>query len=43
MCVGHAAASHDSDEVPAIAADFWDDRGARALALTSGTAASHVT
>src|SRR6201984_1852274 len=31
VCVEYAPISPDSDETPAIAADIWDDRDARAL------------
>jgi dimethylamine/trimethylamine dehydrogenase len=31
----------DSDEVPAIAADIWDDADARALALTADAVHAH--
>ena len=33
VCVEYAPVSPDSDEIPAIAADIWDNRDARALGL----------
>ena len=41
VCVEYAPVSRDSDEVPAIAADLWDDRDARALALTADAVHAH--
>ncbi len=41
VCVEYAPVSRDSDEVPAIAADLWDARDARALALTADAIHEH--
>ena len=38
VCVEYAPVSRDSDEVPAVAADIWDDADAAALALTADEA-----
>jgi len=41
VCVEYAAVSPDSDEIPEISADLWDDRDARALALTAEAVHAH--
>src|SRR5262245_16645752 len=41
VCVEYAPVSPDSDEIPAIAADIWDDRDARALGLAAGAIHAH--
>ena len=41
MCVEYAPVSRDSDEVPAVAADIWDDADAAALALTAEAVHAH--
>lgn len=41
VCVEYAPVSRDSDEVPAVAADFWDARDARALALVAEAVHAH--
>ncbi len=41
VCVEYAPVSRDSDEIPAIAADIWDDRDARALGLTAEAIHAH--
>src|SRR5712691_5563082 len=41
VCVEYAPVSRDSDEVPAVAAGFWDDSDARALALTADAIHAH--
>src|SRR5689334_16251888 len=41
VCVEYAPVSADSDEVPAIAADIWDDRDARALGLAAEAIHAH--
>jgi dimethylamine/trimethylamine dehydrogenase len=41
VCVEYAPVSSDSDETPAIAADIWDDRDARALGLTAAAIHAH--
>jgi dimethylamine/trimethylamine dehydrogenase len=41
VCVEYAPVSADSDEVPAIGADIWDDRDARALALAAEAIHAH--
>ena len=41
VCVEYAPVSRDSDEIPAIAADIWDDADARALALTADAVHAH--
>src|SRR5258708_7446346 len=35
VCVEYAPVSRDADEVPAVAADMWDEADARRLALTA--------
>ena len=35
VCVEYAPVSRDADEVPAVAANMWDDADARGLALTA--------
>src|SRR5262249_44097575 len=41
VCVEYAPVSPDSDEIPAIAADIWDDRDARALGLAAEAIHAH--
>src|SRR5579859_3202911 len=41
VCVEYAPVSPDSDEIPAIAADVWDERDASALALTAEAVHAH--
>jgi dimethylamine/trimethylamine dehydrogenase len=41
VCVEYAPVSRDCDEVPAVAANVWDDADARALALTVEAVHSH--
>jgi len=41
VCVEYAPVSSDSDEMPAVAANFWDDTDARALALTAEAVHAH--
>ena len=41
VCVEYAPVSRDSDEVPAVAADIWDDADAAALALTADAVHAH--
>jgi dimethylamine/trimethylamine dehydrogenase len=41
VCVEYAPVSLDSDETPAIAADIWDDRDARALGLSAAAIRAH--
>jgi dimethylamine/trimethylamine dehydrogenase len=41
VCVEYAPVSRDSDEVPAVAADLWDDADAAALALTADAVHAH--
>jgi len=41
VCVEYAPVSTDSDEVPAVAASFWDDDDAAALALTVSAIHAH--
>src|SRR5262245_48394893 len=41
VCVEYAAVSRDSDEIPEISADFWDERDAAALALTAQAVRAH--
>ena len=41
VCVEYAPVSPDSDETPAVAADIWDDRDARALGLTAEAVHAH--
>jgi len=41
VCVEYAPVSRDSDEIPAIAADIWDDRDARALGLAAEAIHAH--
>ncbi len=41
VCVEYAPVSRDSDEVPAVAAGFWDDSDACALALTADAIHAH--
>src|SRR6516165_4356789 len=35
VCVEYAPISPDSDDMPAVAADIWNDRDARALGLAA--------
>src|SRR6516164_2094714 len=41
VCVEYAPISPDTDEIPAIAADIWDDRDARALGLSAEAIHAH--
>jgi len=41
VCVEYAPVSCDSDETPAIAADIWDDRDAKALGLSAEAIHAH--
>ncbi len=41
VCVEYAAVAADSDEIPAISADLWDDADGRALALTAAAVHAH--
>jgi dimethylamine/trimethylamine dehydrogenase len=41
VCVEYAPVSRDSDEIPAIGADVWDDRDARALGLAADAIHAH--
>src|SRR5690349_12090680 len=41
VCVEYAPISPDSDETPAVAADIWDDRDARALGLAPEAIHAH--
>ena len=41
VCVEYAPVSRDSDEIPAVAADIWDDRDAQALGLTAAAVHAH--
>lgn len=41
VCVEYAPVSRDSDEIPAIAADLWDERDVRALALAADAVHAH--
>jgi dimethylamine/trimethylamine dehydrogenase len=41
VCVEYAPISRDSDEIPAIGADIWDDRDARALGLAAEAIQAH--
>jgi dimethylamine/trimethylamine dehydrogenase len=41
VCVEYAPVSPDSDENPAVAADIWDDRDARALGLSAEAIHGH--
>jgi dimethylamine/trimethylamine dehydrogenase len=41
VCVEYAAVRADSDETPATSADLWDERDARALALTAQAVHAH--
>jgi len=41
VCVEYAPISPDSDETPAVAADVWDDRDARALGLSAEAIHAH--
>jgi dimethylamine/trimethylamine dehydrogenase len=41
VCVEYAPISPDTDEIPAIAADIWDDRDAKALALSAEAIHAH--
>src|ERR1700740_2690865 len=41
VCVEYAPVSPDSDEIPAVAADIWDDRDARALGLAAEAIHAH--
>ncbi|MDA8321103.1 MAG: FAD-dependent oxidoreductase [Actinomycetota bacterium] len=41
VCVEYAAVSADSDEIPAISADLWDDADGEALALTAAAVHAH--
>jgi dimethylamine/trimethylamine dehydrogenase len=41
VCVEYAPVAPDSDEIPAIAADIWDDRDAHALGLAAEAVHAH--
>src|SRR5215831_10724733 len=41
VCVEYAPVSPDSDEIPASAADIWDDRDAQALGLSAEAIHAH--
>src|SRR5579864_4980610 len=41
VCVEYAPVSRDADEVPAVAANVWDDDDARGLALTAEAVHAH--
>jgi dimethylamine/trimethylamine dehydrogenase len=41
VCVEYAAVSRDSEEIPEISADLWDERDAAALALTAEAVRAH--
>ena len=41
VCVEYAPISRDSDEIPAIGADIWDDRDARALGMSADAIHAH--
>src|ERR1700758_5385995 len=41
VCVEYAPVSRDSDEIPAIGADIWDDRDAQALGLSADAIHPH--
>jgi len=41
VCVEYAPVSWDSDEIPAIGADIWDDRDAKALGLAAEAIHAH--
>jgi dimethylamine/trimethylamine dehydrogenase len=41
VCVEYAPISPDSDDLPAISAEIWDDRDARALGLTAEAIHAH--
>jgi dimethylamine/trimethylamine dehydrogenase len=41
VCVEYAPISPDSDDMPAVAADIWDDRDARALGLAAEAIHAH--
>src|SRR5215475_9269470 len=41
VCVEYAPVSRDSDEIPAIGADIWDDRDAQALGLSADAIHAH--
>src|SRR5260370_26909686 len=41
VCVEYAPVSPDTDEIPAIAADIWDDRDAQALGLSAEAIHAH--
>jgi dimethylamine/trimethylamine dehydrogenase len=41
VCVEYAPVSPDSDDLPAISAEIWDDRDARALGLTAEAIHAH--
>ena len=41
VCVEYAPVSRDADEVPAVAANMWDDADARGLALTAEAVHGH--
>src|SRR5215470_13273464 len=42
VCVEYAPVSRDADEVPAVAANVWDDDDARGLALTAESRAVRI-
>jgi len=41
VCVEYAPVSPDSDDLPAVSAEIWDDRDARALGLTAEAINAH--
>ena len=41
VCVEYAPVSPDSDDLPAVSAEIWDDRDARALGLTAEAIHAH--
>src|ERR1700747_707345 len=41
VCVWYAPASRDSDEIPAIGADIWDDQDAEALGMSADAIHAH--
>jgi dimethylamine/trimethylamine dehydrogenase len=41
VCVEYAPVSRDADEVPAVAANIWDDNDAQGLALTAEAVHAH--
>jgi dimethylamine/trimethylamine dehydrogenase len=41
VCVEYTAISADSDEIPEVCAELWDDRDALALAMTADAVHAH--